>query len=64
MHGCTLEQVAKFIYKDIICRFGCVPYFTFDGGSEFQKEVTHLLETQYKCTVIFSTPYHPQGNAP
>lgn len=27
-------------------------------------EVTELLETQYRCTVIFSTPYHPQGNAP
>ncbi|KAJ3871208.1 hypothetical protein F5051DRAFT_288222, partial [Lentinula edodes] len=35
-----------------------------DGGPEFKKEVTELLETQYRCTVIFSTPYHPQGNAP
>lgn len=60
----TAANVAKFIYEDIICRFLCVPYFTFDGGPEFQKEVTHLLETQYQCTVIFSTPYHPQGNAP
>lgn len=62
--GSTAAPVAKFIYEDIICCFGCVPYFTFDGGPEFQKEVTHLLETQYRCTVIFSTPYHPQGNAP
>lgn len=62
--GNGAAAVAKFIYEDIICRFGCVPYFTFDGGPEFKKEVTDLLETQYRCTVIFSTPYHPQGNAP
>lgn len=61
--GNTAANVAKFIYEDIICCFGCVPYFTFDGGPEFKKEVTDLLKTQYCCTVIFSTLYHPQGNA-
>ncbi|KAJ3884272.1 hypothetical protein GG344DRAFT_60681, partial [Lentinula edodes] len=40
--GNTAANVAKFIYEDIICRFGCVPYFTFDGGPEFKKEVTEL----------------------
>lgn len=62
--GAGAAPVARFIYEDIICQFGCVPYFTFDGGPEFKKEVTELLETLYQCTVIFSTPYHPQGNAP
>lgn len=35
-----------------------------DGGSEFKAELQHLLRTQYNCTVIVSTAYHPEGNAP
>ncbi|KAK0216012.1 hypothetical protein IW262DRAFT_1276377, partial [Armillaria fumosa] len=38
----TSKAVAKFIYEEIICRFGCVPMFSFDGGSEFKGEVTNL----------------------
>jgi hypothetical protein len=58
------HEVAKFIYIEIICRFACVPFISFDGGAEFKGEVLELLRTQYNCTVIFSTAYHPQGNAP
>ncbi|PBK58225.1 hypothetical protein ARMSODRAFT_900673, partial [Armillaria solidipes] len=32
----TSRLVAKFIYEEIICRFSCVPFFSFDGGSEFK----------------------------
>ncbi len=56
--------MAKFIYEDIVCRFSCVPVITVDGGSEFKGEVLHLLRTLYNCTVIISTAYHPEGNAP
>ncbi len=38
----TSKAVAKFIYE-LICRFGCIPIFTFDGGTEFKGEVTVLL---------------------
>ncbi len=55
-------NVAAFIYKSIICRFACVPLITIDGGPEFKKEVRQLLKTQYNCTVIMSTAYHPEGN--
>jgi hypothetical protein len=60
----TARGVARFIYEEIICRFACVPFISFDGGSEFKGEVLELLRTLYNCTVIFSTAYHPQGNAP
>jgi hypothetical protein len=58
------KTVARFIYEDIVCRFACVPFMTIDGGPEFKKEVQHLLRTLYNCTVIISTAYHPEGNAP
>ena len=53
--------VASFIYRNIICRFACVLLITIDGGPKFKKEVTHLLKTLYRCTVIMSTAYHPQS---
>jgi hypothetical protein len=56
--------VARFIYEDIVCRVTCVPFISVDGGSEFKAEVLHLLRTLYNCTVIISTAYHPEGNAP
>ena len=53
---------AKFIYEDIISRFGCIPIFVVDNGSEF-RGVTEILFKQYGVTVIFTTAYHPEGNA-
>ena len=59
----SARAVADFIYREIICRFSCVPFISIDGGPEFKKEVLELLRSLYNCTVILSTPYHPEGNA-
>ena len=37
---------AKFLYEDIICRFGCIPLFIIDGGSKF-KGLVEILFKQY-----------------
>lgn len=58
----TSAVVADFIYKDIICCFACVPVIRFDGGSEFKGEVLDLLLNQYRCQIVMSTAYHPEGN--
>jgi hypothetical protein len=58
------KSVAKFIYENIVCRFACVPFIMMDGGPEFKKEVLFLLSSLYSCTVVISTAYHPEGNAP
>ena len=60
----TAKNVANFIYRYLICRFSCIPFVSIDGGPEFKKEVQTLLRTLYNCTIILSTPYHPEGNAP
>ncbi len=60
----TAAAVAKFIYQDLICRFGCIPSISMDAGSEFKREVKELLSSLYRCEIVVSTPYHPQGNAP
>jgi hypothetical protein len=58
----NLATWAMFIYEDLICRFGCVPYCIIDNGSEFQG-AAKILFKKYSVTVIFSSPYHPQGNS-
>ena len=55
------EAWALFIYQDIICRFGCIPYFLTDGGLEFHG-TAKILFKEYGIMVIISSPYHPQGN--
>ncbi|MGH7238889.1 MAG: hypothetical protein ACREHG_02365, partial [Candidatus Saccharimonadales bacterium] len=52
---------ADFIYQDIICRFGCIPQITCNGGSEF-KGITRELMERYHIPIVISSPYHPQGN--
>jgi hypothetical protein len=56
------EAWARFMYEDIICRFGCIPYFLTDGGPEFHG-ASEILFKQYGIVVIIASPYHPQGNA-
>lgn len=55
------ENWARFLYEEIICRFGCIPHFTNDGGPEF-KGVSQVLFKQYGAVAVVSSPYHPQGN--
>ncbi|RDB15232.1 Retrovirus-related Pol polyprotein from transposon 17.6 [Hypsizygus marmoreus] len=57
----TSEAWASFIYQDLICRFGCIPYGHADGGSEF-KGAVELLFKQYGVEIIISAPYHPQAS--
>ena len=56
------KEVAKFIYEDLICRWGCSEYHITDQGREFVNSInTNLLEmcgTKQRITSAF----HPQAN--
>ncbi|THH14737.1 hypothetical protein EUX98_g9572, partial [Antrodiella citrinella] len=52
---------AKFLYEEIITRFGCIPELVCDGGSEF-KGAARILAEKYNIRMIVSSPYHPEGN--
>lgn len=51
----------KFMYEEIICRFGHIPAFITDGGKEFLGAAEYIYR-QYGITVIVSSPYYPEGN--
>ena len=58
----SAKEVAKFIYEDLICRWGCSEYHITDQGQEFVSVInTDLLEmcgTKQRITSAF----HPQAN--
>ena len=58
----SAKEAAKFIYEDLICRWGCSEYHITDQGREFINSInTNLLEmcgTKQRITSAF----HPQAN--
>jgi len=58
----TAEQVAIFIYEDIICRHGCPTKILSDRGTHFKNQLIDYLVQKFEIKHLFSTPYHPQTN--
>ena len=58
----SAKEVAKFIYEDQICRWGCSEYHITDQGREFVNAInTNLLEMCGTKQRIISA-FHPQAN--
>ena len=55
------ENVARFIYEDVICRHGCPARIVMDGGAENMDLSKDLLE-DYGIQRTVISPYHPQAN--
>jgi len=58
----TAEQVAKFLYDDIIGRHGCPTKILSDQGTHFKNNMIAHLTKKFQIKQTFSTPYHPQTN--
>ena len=59
---CSSDIVAKFIYENIITRFGCPLTLTNDQGSHFINKTIKALVSQFKIDHRHSIAYHPQSN--
>ncbi|RDB28645.1 hypothetical protein Hypma_014867 [Hypsizygus marmoreus] len=55
------ETWARFIYEEIVCRYGCIPIVRCDGGPEF-KGAAEILLKRYNIAIVIAAPYHPQAN--
>jgi len=58
----TAEEVATFIYEDIICRHGCPKIILSDRGSHFVAKIINSLCDRFRIKHQLSAPYHPQTN--
>ena len=59
---CSSEIAAKFIYENIITRFGCPLTLISDQGTYFINKTIKTLTNQFQIDRHQSTAYHPQSN--
>jgi len=57
----TSKNIAKFLFEDVMCRFGCILQLTTDNGSEFAGVVQELAD-RYNVPIARAAPYHPEAN--
>ena len=55
-------SVAKFLYHNIMTRFGCPVELVSDRGGHFFNEVIEELTNTHMILHKKSTAYHPQAN--
>jgi len=54
------KSVAKFLYEDVICRWGVFGQLSVDGGGE-NADITAALAELYNIKRVVASAYHPQG---
>ena len=54
--------VAKFIYENIITRFGCPKELVSDHGTHFLNDIIEQLTNKFLIKHWKTTPYHPRAN--
>ena len=62
VNTCSSEIAAKFIYENIITRFGCPLTLISDQGTYFINRTIKTLTDQFQIDHRQSTAYHPQSN--
>ena len=55
------QAIAKFIFQEIICRWGCVHEIITDNGASFAKDLPPLL-AKYNVQHVRISPYNSRAN--
>ena len=56
------KDVTKFIWNNIICRFGIPQAIIADNGPQFDSIAFRKLCSELKIQNLYSTPRYPQSN--
>eukprot|EP00253_Pinus_taeda_P029088 PITA_29088 len=59
---CTATTAAKFLFENVLTRFGCPKILMIDCGTHFPNETISALTKDFQVYHQKSTPYHPQAN--
>jgi transposase InsO family protein len=54
--------VIKFLYENILSRFGCPKRLVADNAAVFKSEALMDMCESLGIQLVHSTPYYPQGN--
>ena len=58
----TANTVAKFIFEEIVCRYGCPTVLLSDQGTHFRNDLVDNLCHHLGIKHKYSSTYHPQTN--
>ena len=56
------RDVTRFIWKNIVCRFGIPRSIVSDNGPQFDSRVYRDFCQELKIRNLYSTPWYPQSN--
>ena len=56
------RDVTRFIWKNIVCRFGILRSIVSDNGPQFDRRVYRDFLEELKIKNLYSTPWYPQSN--
>jgi transposase InsO family protein len=62
LQDCSTDTTARFIFENIITRFGCPRSLTSDQGAHFISSTIENLTTEFLIQHHENIPYHPQAN--
>ncbi len=62
MKEATAEEVAKFIYTEIVCQFGCPQEILTDRGSNFCANTLESYLRRLQVKHLRTSAYHPRTN--
>jgi transposase InsO family protein len=62
VQDCSTDTTARFIFENIITRFGCPRSLTSDQGGHFISSTIEKLTTEFLIQHHKSIPYHLQAN--
>lgn len=57
----TSDDIADFLWQDIICHFGCIPQISTDNRTEFKKAVDTLTR-RYGTNLVRISPHNLAAN--
>ena len=62
MKYCTAATATKFLFENVVTRFGCPKILISDQGTHFVNKLIIELTVELKIQHKKKKPYHPQEN--